>query len=561
MLRDARLLALVIAVMAGTALFGASDASATVLCKTTGSPCTGGAYGKGLVIEASLKEGTESVLHGPLGTVECGAAIKGEVTKSGGEGTTVSGFMTSLSFSNCTGKNTVRALKSGTFSINYTSGGNGTLKLEGFETEVTNSEFGGTCIYSGPISIPLTGGSMASIAVSSVSVPRTGGTLGAFCGSTGSWTAEYTVTSPEPLYVAEKAASSPTPQPILCKTTTDPCSGGIYANGTIFEASLKTGTESKLSTPFGTVKCSSSTMKGEFGNSGEKVALTSLTFGGCNCGVNVVKNGSFTLEATGSGNGALVSSGSETTTSCLEYHCIYATGSTTLGSIQGGAMASLVINSSLPRVGGSSEGECGSTGTWTAEYTVTSPEPLYIAKEIAPRTVLCVTTTNPCSGGIYPKGSMIEAGIKEGTKSVLHNALGKVECEATIKGEMTSAGEVPAISGPVTSLSFSNCAGSNTVKVLKNGTFSISYTSGGNGTLKLEGFETEVINHVAGGTCIYTGSISVTLKGGAMASFATSNTTLSRIGGTLGAFCGSTGNWTAAEYTVTWPEPLYVETI
>lgn len=54
----------------------ASSASATVLCKTPTSSCSGTVYGKGTTVEASLK-GT-SVLHPPFGNVECSSSsIKG----------------------------------------------------------------------------------------------------------------------------------------------------------------------------------------------------------------------------------------------------------------------------------------------------------------------------------------------------------------------------------------------------------------------------------------------------------------------------------------------------
>lgn len=176
---------------------GGTTASATVLCKTATSPCTGGTYGKGQAIEASLKAGAKSVLHPPFGDVECSeSSIKGEVTNPGGEGSIVSGTTSSLSFKSCNA--TVSVLKAGTFSIETPKEGNGTLKLEGLETTV---EFIGThCIFSGTASFTLKGGEMASIAGPS-SLKRTGGRNGAFCGSSAEWTAEYTVTAPEPLWV------------------------------------------------------------------------------------------------------------------------------------------------------------------------------------------------------------------------------------------------------------------------------------------------------------------------------------------------------------------------
>lgn len=177
----------------------ASSASATVLCTTATSPCSGGVYGSGTTIEASLK-GT-SVLHPPFGNVECSASsIKGEVTNPGSEEANVSGAVKTLSLSTCNA--TVTVLKSGTFKVEAPKEGNGTLKLEGFETTV--EALGFHCIFSGSASFSLKGGEMASLLGTSL-IKRTGGRSGAFCGSEASWTAEYTVTSPAPLYVAGKA--------------------------------------------------------------------------------------------------------------------------------------------------------------------------------------------------------------------------------------------------------------------------------------------------------------------------------------------------------------------
>ena len=179
----------------------AAPASATVLCKTNTSPCTGGAYAKGTTIEASLKSKTKSVFDGPA-KVECeGSSLKGEVTNPGGEAV-VSGTLSSLSFTAC-GSATVSVLKAGTFKVESPKEGSGTLKLEGLEATVET--LGLHCIFSGTTSFSLKGGEMGSL-VSPTALKRTGGRSGAFCGTEASWTVEYTVTTPAPLYVASRAA-------------------------------------------------------------------------------------------------------------------------------------------------------------------------------------------------------------------------------------------------------------------------------------------------------------------------------------------------------------------
>ncbi len=352
---------------------------------------------------------------------------------------------------------------------------------------------------------------------------------------------------------------------VLCKTATNPCSGGTYAKGATIEASLKSGTKFSLTTGFGEVRCSESTIKGEVSNAGGEavnatIAITSFSLGECNCGAKVLKSGSWSVEAPEGGNGKLVSNGTETTFECLEIHCIFSTSSTSIGTLKGGEAAAIAMESTLPRTGGRSGASCGSFGTLKAEYTITTPTNLYVEEKFDPSTVLCKTSSNPCSGGTYPKGTTIEASLKSGTKSKLKSAfIGEVVCDAaSIKGEVTDpGGEGAKVSGTIASLGFSSCNG--TVTVLKKGTFVIESPLEGNGTLKLEGLETTV--ELAGLHCIYSGPASLSLKGDEMASI-TGPSSLERTGGRSGALCGKgrEDTWNA-EYTITAPEPLYVEGI
>jgi hypothetical protein len=359
----------------------ASSASATLLCKSATDPCSAGnAYPKGTLIEASTKAGAHSTVIGPLGIkVECASTFKGEVTNAGGELANVAGVVTSMSFTGCTNGYSVATLKTGTFSISSPSGGNGTLTLEGFETTV-KTPLGFNCIYSGPVAVSLKGGAMASLLASSAPVPRTGHS--GLCSSSGSWSVEYAVTAPEPLYVAEKAV----PSTVLCKSATDPCSAGnAYPKGTLIEASTKAGVHSVVTGPFGIkVECAS-TIKGEVTNAGGELAnvsgaVTSMSFTGCTNGyqVTVLKAGTFSISSPASGNGTLTLEGFETTAHTpLGFNCIYS-GPASL-SLKGGAMASIVgSKASIPRTGDSTL--CGSSGSWSVEYAVTAPEPLYVAE-------------------------------------------------------------------------------------------------------------------------------------------------------------------------------------
>lgn len=357
------------------------------------------------------------------------------------------------------------------------------------------------------------------------------------------------------LAVASSASAT-----VLCKTATNPCTGGTYAKGTAIEMSLASPVE--MEPPFGVIECTGSTINAEVTSAGGESStvtanLTSFALSSCNCPMTVLQKGSLELHSAGSGNGTVTLNGSEVTTECSGFHCIVKTTITDIGSLAGGEMASLAVNATTPRTGGRSGAFCGSGWPWTARYTITKPEPLFVEESVGTNlsTVLCKTASNPCAGGSYPKGTVIEASLKSGVKSALDPPYGAIECsESLVKGAVTGPGGGGSpVFGTIGTLSFGKC--SATVSVLNKGIFTIESPKENNGTFKLEGLETTV--EFIGTHCIYSGKLSFSLKGGEMASLATSST-LRRTSGRSGAFCGESAAWTV-EYTVTAPEPLYVE--
>jgi hypothetical protein len=347
------------------ALGYAGTASAAVLCKTASNPCTGGIYGKGTSVEASLKSGTKSKLKVPV-EIECEeSTVKGEVTDPGPE--TVSGPISSFSFGKCSGfgEASIEVLKSGTFSIGSPSGGNGTLTLEGFEIKVTFA--GVECIFGGPASTSLSGGEMGAIKVNA-SLPR--GKGGPLCSEKAEWTAEYTVTAPEPLYVESGEAV------VLCKTASEPCSGGTYGKSTSIEATLKAGTKSKLA-GVATIECEEAAIEGEVTNPGPEVvsgSVSAISFGKCEGTVEVLKSGTFKITSPSGGSGILRLEGFEIKVTMAGVNCVY--GGPTAMNLSGGEMASIKANALLAKKEGGLL--CKRTAEWTAEYTVTAPEPLYV---------------------------------------------------------------------------------------------------------------------------------------------------------------------------------------
>lgn len=94
---------IVVSSLAAMAAIGVSSASATELCSTVTSPCSGTKYGSGTSLEATLVKETKATLGGGSVTVTCsGMTLKGETTSagSGAEGV-VSGTVTTLSFQEC----------------------------------------------------------------------------------------------------------------------------------------------------------------------------------------------------------------------------------------------------------------------------------------------------------------------------------------------------------------------------------------------------------------------------------------------------------------------------
>jgi hypothetical protein len=186
-------------------------------------------------------------------------------------------------------------------------------------------------------------------------------------------------------------------------------SGKAYASGQEIHA-VNVGNVT-LDAKFKNITCTSSTVKGTTGSE-EGTPLTgpegTLSFGGCNCTVNVLHAGTLTIEwISGSHNGTLVSDGNETTTICtvlgLPVHCTYVTSKTHVGTLTGGTDPTFTASAHIPVDEANSDGVCPEESTWTATYTVTTPQPLFIAGG----TVKCVekvkgnfTTESDCTNNV-----------------------------------------------------------------------------------------------------------------------------------------------------------------
>jgi len=306
-----------------------------------------------------------------------GSAISANISTN--NETHASASIMTLSFSGCSA--TFDPLKNadGTY-------GSLTIKPNG-EVFVSNmritKEAGGVhCIFGGSTSTKLgtftpssTTGKTAVLDISA-SLPYLGGTGSSFtCGSTATWSGTYTVTTPDDLNL-ESAAAAP--------ALTSP-------EGTAYTGTIEATASSSLllKATFANVTCTASTMVGNVVLNNETHAsapITALSFGNCSTTTDPLQNGDgFFGSLTINQKGEVFGFNSRVTMVAAGAHCIFGTSGsgTKLGTLTPSSVtektAVLDISASLPYLGGTSSFVCGSIGTWTGRYTVTTPDVLNLA--------------------------------------------------------------------------------------------------------------------------------------------------------------------------------------
>lgn len=168
--------------------------------------------------------------------------------------------------------------------------------------------------------------------------------------------------------------------------------------GTEINSHLVEKGKAVLKAEFGEVVCEESVVEGKTSNAGGatetvKGSISSLSFTKCNCEVKVLANGELEIHSiAGTDNGTLTGKGTEVTTSCPsvfgQQHCIWSTttkagGATDLGTLVGSKTGTeetaklKAENAQITHIGGTSF-LCGEFGSWTAEYEVTTPKPLFV---------------------------------------------------------------------------------------------------------------------------------------------------------------------------------------
>jgi hypothetical protein len=198
-----------VAAMALTAFFGASSASATVLCTTT--PAAGTACGTGwhvdelhLVAKGTITLANTNKAIEAKCTVSTSQVTKtetGDATHTPKGHVTVAGLIWGEVGKGC--EQTTDTVAGGELEVHWTPGtSDGTITASGFEVTVVLAGVSCTLGLNGTQSIgELTGGAPAIVHVGVGVVKKAGSFL---CPSTGTWEGTYEITNHTAVYVAEK---------------------------------------------------------------------------------------------------------------------------------------------------------------------------------------------------------------------------------------------------------------------------------------------------------------------------------------------------------------------
>lgn len=492
-------------------------------------------------VKAESEGGT--ILHGSFVSVSCNkSTVEGKVESH--SGTTAGGKISLLNFLEC--NYPVKVLKTGSLEIHSTEGGKGTLTSTGAEITIETSI--GSCIFATSATDigTLTGTGVtngnATLDINSAAIPRTGHSF--FCGSSGKWTGSYKVTTPNSLYIghAPQPSNGPLTSPI----------------GTPYTSTIKAESEGSISLDgeFTTVSCKKSSLEGKVESHNTTSAtgnLSSLTFGECNYPVKVLETGSVVVHSTGEGNGIVTSKGALITIDTSVATCLFQTWNTQIGTIKDsdltGGAATMTASGTIPRIGHSFF--CGSSGTLTGSYKVTTPSTLYLGHP---------EHETPLSPVTSPEGTTYTSTVKAESEGAtqLHGSWVSVQCNKSAVTAQIESHTPTTASGKVSSLTWSEC--NYPVLVTKSGSLEIHSLGSGTGTMTSTGAEVSIETSV--GLCVFTtnqtdiGTVTDTTITKGNATLDIASALIPRTGGSF--FCGSTGTWTGS-YKATTPSTLYID--
>jgi hypothetical protein len=348
---------------------GAGTSSATVLCKTTATPCES-SYEKEATINASLS-GT-AVLTNTEGVImdSCSSgSAEVVVTSAGGEALQAAGKVTSLTWGGCS--TTTHTIEKGNLSIQHIAGtDNGTVVGTGFNIAVTYK--GLSCHYGlgGGVDLGVLRGRENPILEIAAVVSKVEGSVE--CPADAFWYANYKLS--EPLYIEPNGVA-------WCKTTTTPCEAS-YEAGATFKAGMSGS--AVLKTLGGTLvsTCTGGALSGEVATDGGKfgavpIPIEALTWSGCTSVTATVRVGELDFSPNGgTDNAGVAYSGTEVTYNLSGVTCGYGGNGAFIGTFKGGEKPKLEVKAVLSKSSGSFL--CPKEAYWEAEYKVEEPTPLYV---------------------------------------------------------------------------------------------------------------------------------------------------------------------------------------
>lgn len=450
----------------------ASSAAATSLTSPTGTTVT-----------PTIKAESEGhvVLHNSIWSIECTATVEGSV-QSHGLGVTAEGAISALSFSNCTNDWVVDVVNAGSLSVHWTSGYNGTLTSSGMTIVATR--LGLSCGYMTTNTHigTITGGAPATLHLEAI-LPRHSGSF--YCGgATSPLTGSFKVTSPSSLLVDNGETSHPPPS--LGTNITSP-------TGTTATPTIKAESEGhvELHNAIVNIKCAS-LLEGSIESHGPEAPasgkLSTVSFTGCTDDwvVDMVSKGSLAIDWTSGYDGTVKSSGLTFTATRFGISCSYKTENTQIGTLTGGAPATLHFKGTIMRHGGSFL--CGgSSSPVTGSYKVASPSALF------------VDGADPIVTS--PTGTVATPTIKaesEGHLTIDH-PIASIQCKWALEGTVESHLESVAL--PLSSVTTSSCTDSWHATTVSPGRLEIASIGGYDGTVVWDGGTVEMTR--LGTTCRY----------------------------------------------------------
>src|SRR5215203_528702 len=195
-----------VAAAALTALFGAGTASATELCSTSTTPCSGTKYGANTTLHGVLEAGTTATLTTSITTVHCNVStVHGNTTTAGGAGISVNGDINALNFTGCT-TSSGTACNVAAVNLPYpaTISGGGTAAGAASTLTVSDPSGAGALVVSGNLinctftstdaTLNVANGASTPTAKANVVLNRAGG----ICPNTSTWEASYVLDTPDP---------------------------------------------------------------------------------------------------------------------------------------------------------------------------------------------------------------------------------------------------------------------------------------------------------------------------------------------------------------------------